>query len=149
MWLCPFHCSICHVVLWCSMLKLLAIANMFLVLWQLSPWRWRRYAPPKRRFLQEPRGDTSQKTTFFMPTDCHRTSLAIFYIAELFKSFAVRPSRPCNTEVFTAVTMENAVFCAVSPCDSRKTLQTLQDWGFHCSDYGECRRLCCVVVWLL
>jgi hypothetical protein len=28
----------------------------------LSHWWWRRYVPPKRRFLQEPHGVTSQKT---------------------------------------------------------------------------------------
>jgi hypothetical protein len=28
-------------------------------------WRWRRYVPPKRRFLQNPHGATSQKTAFF------------------------------------------------------------------------------------
>jgi hypothetical protein len=34
----------------------------------LSPWWWRRYVPPKRRFLQEPHGVTSQKTPFFIVT---------------------------------------------------------------------------------
>jgi hypothetical protein len=29
-------------------------------------WWWRLYVPPKRRFLQEPRGVTSQKTAFFV-----------------------------------------------------------------------------------
>jgi hypothetical protein len=34
----------------------------------LSPW-WRRcWVPPKRRFLQEPHGVTSQKTPFFIGT---------------------------------------------------------------------------------
>jgi hypothetical protein len=31
-----------------------------------SPWRCRRYVPPKRLLLQEPHGDTSQKTIFFI-----------------------------------------------------------------------------------
>jgi hypothetical protein len=31
----------------------------------LSPWWRRRYVPPKRRFLQEPQGVTSQNTPFF------------------------------------------------------------------------------------
>jgi hypothetical protein len=31
----------------------------------LSLWWWRRYVPPKRRFLQEPYGVTSQKMTLF------------------------------------------------------------------------------------
>jgi hypothetical protein len=30
----------------------------------LSPWWWRRYVPPKRRFLQESHGVTFQKTRF-------------------------------------------------------------------------------------
>jgi hypothetical protein len=34
----------------------------------LSPWWKRRQVPPKRRFLQEPRGVTSQKTPFFIVT---------------------------------------------------------------------------------
>jgi hypothetical protein len=38
---------------------------LFLVHRFLSLWWWRRYVPPKRRFLQEPHGVTSQKTAFF------------------------------------------------------------------------------------
>jgi hypothetical protein len=29
------------------------------------PWRWRRYFPPKRRFILNPHDATSQKTAFF------------------------------------------------------------------------------------
>jgi hypothetical protein len=32
----------------------------------LLPWRWRRYVPPKRRFIQYLHGATSQKTAFFL-----------------------------------------------------------------------------------
>jgi hypothetical protein len=32
------------------------------------PWRWRRYAPPKRRFTQDIHGATSQKTAFLIVT---------------------------------------------------------------------------------
>jgi hypothetical protein len=32
------------------------------------PLRWKRYVPPIRRFLQEPHGVTSQKTTLFTVT---------------------------------------------------------------------------------
>jgi hypothetical protein len=32
----------------------------------LLPWRWRRYVPPKRRFIQYLHGATSQKTAFFI-----------------------------------------------------------------------------------
>jgi hypothetical protein len=32
----------------------------------MSPWWRRRQVPPKRRFLQEPHGVTTQKTPFFI-----------------------------------------------------------------------------------
>jgi hypothetical protein len=35
----------------------------------LSPWLWKPYVPPKRRFLQEPCGVISQKTAFFIVND--------------------------------------------------------------------------------
>jgi hypothetical protein len=38
---------------------------LFLVHRFLSPWWRRRQVPPKRRFLQEPHGVTTQKTPFF------------------------------------------------------------------------------------
>jgi hypothetical protein len=38
----------------------------FLVHRFLSPWWRRRYVPPKRQFLQEPHGVTSQKMAFFI-----------------------------------------------------------------------------------
>jgi hypothetical protein len=41
----------------------------------LSPWWRRRYVPPKRRFLQEPHGVTSQKTTFFIVTAVKTSNL--------------------------------------------------------------------------
>jgi hypothetical protein len=41
---------------------------LFLVHRFLSPWLWRRYVPPKRRFLQEPHVVTSHNTTFFIVT---------------------------------------------------------------------------------
>jgi hypothetical protein len=39
---------------------------LFLVYRFLSPWWRRRQVPPKRRFLQEPHGVTTQKTPFFL-----------------------------------------------------------------------------------
>jgi hypothetical protein len=39
---------------------------LFLVHRFLSPWWRRRQVPPKRRFLQEPHGVTTQKTPFFL-----------------------------------------------------------------------------------
>jgi hypothetical protein len=45
----------------------------------LSLWWWRRYIPPKRWFLQEPHGVTTQKTPFFMDlfNTCDRHILPI------------------------------------------------------------------------
>jgi hypothetical protein len=42
---------------------------LFLVHRFLSPWWRRRQVPPKRRFLQEPHGVTTQKTPFFLYRD--------------------------------------------------------------------------------
>jgi hypothetical protein len=39
----------------------------------LSPWWWRHYVPPKRRFTQEPHDVTSQKMTFlFFVSHVHK-----------------------------------------------------------------------------
>jgi hypothetical protein len=43
--------------------------------WICLPWRWRRYVPPKRPFIQELRGTASQKTTF-----CKRGLIHLCYI---------------------------------------------------------------------
>jgi hypothetical protein len=42
-------------------------ANVVLIRSLFSTWRWRRYIPPKRQFLQEQHGATPQKTAFFLP----------------------------------------------------------------------------------
>jgi hypothetical protein len=44
--------------------KLRRTTGYFLARWLLPPW-WRGYVPPKRRFLHEPQGVTSQKTSFY------------------------------------------------------------------------------------
>jgi hypothetical protein len=49
----------------CQM-KEIAVLQFFLAHWFLSPWWWRRYAPPKRRLLQEPHGVTSQQMAFLI-----------------------------------------------------------------------------------
>jgi hypothetical protein len=41
----------------------------------LSPWWRRRQVSPKRRFLQEPHGVTTQKTPFFIVTDVKTSNL--------------------------------------------------------------------------
>jgi hypothetical protein len=40
-----------------------------------ASWRWRREIPPKRRFLQDPHGVTSQKTAFFIVTAVKTSNL--------------------------------------------------------------------------
>jgi hypothetical protein len=45
--------------------RLLVRLTLFLVHRFLSPWWLRPYVTPKRRFLQEPHGVTSQKTPFY------------------------------------------------------------------------------------
>jgi hypothetical protein len=45
-------------------------SSWFLACRFFQPWRWRWYVPPKYRFTQDPHGATSQKTAFFLHTDC-------------------------------------------------------------------------------
>jgi hypothetical protein len=51
-----------------SVRRLLVTANVVPSSPILVIWWWRRYVPPKRQFLQEPHGVTSQKTPFFIVT---------------------------------------------------------------------------------
>jgi hypothetical protein len=78
---------------------------LFLVHRFLSPWWRRRQVPPKRLFLQEPHGVTSQKTTFFSSTSssgkcigcldailsCHST-IKSYYTSKLYVQFGVMVS---------------------------------------------------------
>jgi hypothetical protein len=59
----------------CQLLLTLFLAHGF-----LSPWWRKHYVPPKRRFLQEPHGVTSQRTAFFIVTAVNTSNLtgAIF-----------------------------------------------------------------------
>jgi hypothetical protein len=50
---------------------------LFLVHRFLSPWWRRRQVPPKRRFLQEPHGVTTQKTLFFRTLFIVRNSMQL------------------------------------------------------------------------
>jgi hypothetical protein len=64
-------------------------------------WR-RRYVPPKRRFLQEPHGVTSQKTSFFTVTAVKASNLTITYTRSSSPSFAphVPPTSSSSTWKF-------------------------------------------------
>jgi hypothetical protein len=53
----------------------------------ILPWRWRRYVPPKRRFIQYLHGATSKKTAFFKVTavkisniTCYRNDFATWVL---------------------------------------------------------------------
>jgi hypothetical protein len=43
------------------------------------PWRWRRRFPPKRRFLQDPHGATSQKMVVYVVTAVLHVYLPVLY----------------------------------------------------------------------
>jgi hypothetical protein len=45
---------------------------------EMYVWLWRRYVPPKRRFLQESHGVTSQKTAYFIVTPWKPQILLVF-----------------------------------------------------------------------
>jgi hypothetical protein len=56
---------------------------LFLVHRFLSPWWRRRQVPPKRRFLREPHGVTTQKTPFFIVTAVKTSNLTL--VQKLYK----------------------------------------------------------------
>jgi hypothetical protein len=49
---------------------------------KISELRMLGYVPPKRRFLQEPHGATSQKTAFFIVTAVKTTDLTDVHLEE-------------------------------------------------------------------
>jgi hypothetical protein len=63
----------------------LAIVRIAVSSWRIpSPWWWRRYYPPKLRFLQEPYGVISKKTAVFIVTAVKASNLTIFNLIEKF-----------------------------------------------------------------
>jgi hypothetical protein len=58
----------------------------------LSPCWWRCYVPPKRRFLQEPNGVTSQKTIFFIVTAVETSNLTSVIGVQNYWIWGLRPS---------------------------------------------------------
>jgi hypothetical protein len=63
------------------------LLTLFLARRFLSPWWWRRYVPPKRRFLQGPHSVTSQKTVFFIVTAVKASNLTL---NKLLRSYKLR-----------------------------------------------------------
>jgi hypothetical protein len=78
-----------------SMRRLLVTANVVPSSPILSPWCWRRELPPKRRFLQEPHGITSQMTVFLIITTVKTSNLTLRIICILKKI----KSQSCNVSV--------------------------------------------------
>jgi hypothetical protein len=62
------------VIVFLRSVRWLLVTATFLVHRFLSPWWWRRYVSPKRRFLLEPHGVTSQKTPFLIELLCASSS---------------------------------------------------------------------------
>jgi hypothetical protein len=63
---------------------------LFLVHRFLSPWWRRRWVPPKRRFLQESHGVTSQKTPFFIVTAMKTSNLTWMFL------YSREVANPCH-----------------------------------------------------
>jgi hypothetical protein len=77
-----------------------------------------RHVPPKRRFLQEPHGVTSQKTPFFI----------------------VKTSNLTRSTPFAA--WERTIRLVCNSCKRElERVQTCKILGFHGGDYEECRLL--------
>jgi hypothetical protein len=66
-----------------SMRRLLVSLTLFLVHRFLSPWWWRRWVPPKRRFIQDPHDVTSLKTALFIVTAVKISNLTLDKLIEV------------------------------------------------------------------
>jgi hypothetical protein len=90
---------------------------LFLVHRFLSPWRRRRYVPPKRRFLRESHGVTSQKTPFFIVTAVKTSNLTSFIKigsdVEVTGCFNPAALRWCNTGSLMADTWYDLWVCLI------------------------------------
>jgi hypothetical protein len=127
----------------CKLLLTLFLARRF-----LSPWRCRRYVPPKRRFIQKPHGVISQKTAFLIPFFACSSAMKIEWrysliwkmtlsglhavisqTTRVFITNAERNSNPEQTflltlgsfgECKTCLQLKNGIFEDVTPCGSCK-----------------------------
>jgi hypothetical protein len=93
---------------------------MIVIFWEITPcgsyknrpWRWRRYDPPKRWFLQEPHGVISQKMTIIKihpdRSGCQKLSVVKICI-------------PCNPikclHSYGEVLFKNRTNLKLSPCN--------------------------------
>jgi hypothetical protein len=87
---------------------------LFLVHRFLSPW-WRRQVPPKRRFLQEPHGVTTQKTPLLRIPSTVLANRGVFVfrkrpLRKIFQTFPV-------LDALNVIVMNAAVFLDIMRCN--------------------------------
>jgi hypothetical protein len=138
----------------------------------------RLYVPPKRQFLQEPHGDTSQKTIFFIVTavktsilyrrcdDQKRTKTVQFpFICQSKLASRWLQTRIGLEPVISALPTSANWWLCLSPhngchdwiwnsaywsrCLGLNWFPFVRFEVFHGGDYEECRLLGCYAVWLL
>jgi hypothetical protein len=88
----------------------------------LSPWWRRRQAPPKRQFLQEPQGVTSQKTPNFIVTVVKTSNLTKVKVYPPFSMSVKLGPWNWDNETECSVT-SSSVHCGDTTSDAWKILQ--------------------------
>jgi hypothetical protein len=95
----------------------------FLVHRFLSPWWWRSYVPPRRRFLQGLHGVTAQKTPFFIVTVVKTSNLTYSIIASQKRGWF----SPCHVTPLTRYPRRTIGHC-MQHCITARFLLYLLIW---------------------
>jgi hypothetical protein len=96
--------------------------KLFLAHQFLLPWWWRRYVPPKHRFLQESHGVTSQKTAFFIVTAVKTSNLTSL-------NFLNSKSGPSDSQVIVNRYTDCASPASYTKKKERKPDHQRKRWG--------------------
>jgi hypothetical protein len=124
---------------------------------------WRHYVPPKRRFLQQPRGVTSQKTLFFIVTAAktsilHSTSEFPTASHVSWEVFSISSCLTVSITDFSSWLSRGSVggwgtMLQAGRSPVRDPVVWIffsnMNWRFHGCNFEECCPLGCYTMWLL
>jgi hypothetical protein len=99
--------------------------RLLATVWQFSslplfflPWRWRRHVPPKRRFIINPHGATSQRMAFFIVTAVKTSIHARFKLSCNYRLSSISRAFPQTRQLWQKTNTRHYSM----ECDYRKDL---------------------------